>query len=331
MYRVFVLFGILVLSLTGASMAMADHVVESEVEKLRMQVIKLLDEISKIRNQEVSFEWLDETPGFRSVSGSEISGLDLGNFVYYRPVVWESAGKGSPGIYDHRHGLLLLSNDVEQAAVIFNDRIIGVKDGSCFSSNYPDPIEAIRVYDRLFPGIHQRRTEPLLEKKGLFRDEGPVYGDLYDHVVFRLFGLYPKTDHDIVIRIGDTTIGIRLSSGRRRMEYHREARLMLLGGGGISLHGYPETLPEGIDYKAVARTETDALGYLVISEIMRDITLLTHRMNWVDMSTGLGAPAIHSPNLSVVPSLARKAERLFFGVSPEGKKLTTWGAIKNRK
>lgn len=347
MYRFFVMI-VLALVLTSASTAVAERdkaeqlkALRKELRKLRADLrmlraegVKLRSEMVRIRTQEVSVEWLDDIVVFTALSGSEFGDVGSGNFVYYRPIVWESAGKGNRGIYDHRHTILLLEDDIEQAIVIFNDRIIGVADGSLFSSAYSDPIAAIAENKDLFPGIHDRRTEPLLEGKCVptpLDDVEIMTGDLAKHVLSRIVGFSPKTDHDIIIRLGDTTAGVRLSAGRRRMVYHREARLMLLGDESISLHGYPKSLPEGIEYKKSAQAKTDALGYLIISEIMREVTLLTHRAEWFFMLKELGAPSAHPADPSAVTALVREVKRLFFGLHPEGKKVTTWGSIKDRQ
>ena len=340
-YRFFAAI-VLALVLTSASTAIADQdkvarlrkelrKLRADLRMLRAEGTKLRSEIVRIRAEEVSAEWLDDVVVFTSPSGSEFGDAGLDNFIYYRPIVWESAGKGNRGIYAHRHTILLLEDDVEQAGVIFNNRIIGVADGSLFSSSYFDPIAAIAENKDLFPRIHDRRTEPLLKGKFVpapLDDAETVTGDLAEHVLSRIVGFSPKTDHDIIIRLGDTMAGVRLSAGRRRMVYHREARLMLLGDESISLHGYPEVVPEGIEYKKSAQTKTSALGYLLISEIMREVTLLTHHAEWFIMSGRLGAPSARPVNPSVVTSLAREIERLFFGLSPKKKKLTTWGATK---
>lgn len=347
MYRFFVVI-VLALVLASASTAVAERDKEEQVKALRKELkklradlrmlraegVKLRSEIVRIRTQEVSVEHLDDIVVFTSPSGSEFGDTDLDNFVYYRPIVWESAGKGNRGIYAHRHTILLLEDGIEQAGVIFDNRIIGVADGSLFSSTHYDPIAEIAENKDLFPGIHDRRTEPLLKGRYLPAPLDAVEtmtGDLAEHVLSRIVGFSPKTDHDIIIRLGDTTAGVRLSAGRRRMVYHREARLMLLGDESISLHGYPAPLPEGIEYKKSAQTKTDALGYLLISEIMREVTLLTHWAEWFIMSGRLGAPSARPVNPSAVTALVREVKRLFFGLHPEREKLTTWGSIKNRQ
>ena len=338
---------VLALVLTSGSTAMAEQdqdkvarlrkelrKLRADLRMLRAEGTKLRSEIVRIRAEEVSAEWLDDVVVFTSPSGSEFGDAGLDNFIYYRPIVWESAGKGNRGIYAHRHTILLLEDDVEQAGVIFDNRIIGVADGSLFSSSYFDPMAEIIENKDLFPGIHDRHTEPLLTGKCIptpIDDVETVTGDLAEHVLSRIVGFSPKTDHDIIIRLGDTMAGVRLSAGRRRMVYHREARLMLLGDESISLHGYPEVVPEGIEYKKSAQAKTDALGYLLISEIMREVTLLTHWAEWFIMSGRLGAPSARPVNPSPVTSLVREIERLFFGLHPERKKLTTWGTIKQLK
>ena len=332
MFRFFVVMIALILVLTDMSTVMAESEV-NEVVELRKEVIQLRNQIDKIRNDEMSIERID-TIVFKSlVSEFAFDETALaGNFIYHRPIVWAKVAQ--EGIYSHRDTILFLGDSVKESAVIFNGRLIGIKDGFLVSTQCPDPVETIMTYKGLFPEVHDERTKPLLETEGAsvpIDGMETVSGDLSDHVLHRLFGFRPRTDYDIVIKLGDTIAGIRFSAGQRRWMYHREARLMLVGGGGVSLHGYPGSLPEGIDYKNAAHASTDALGYLLIAEIMRDIAFLTYRVEWFEASEGFGAPSAHSADFSAVTSLARKAERLFFGVGPKGKQITTWGAIKSRR
>lgn len=324
--RNFVVFAVMgIFLMFGAA---TDDVAAGEVEELRWEIQRLLVQIRGLESDNVVVEVLNEVPAFEHLVNPEWDNAPLvgvGDFIYYRPIIWDSVGQNNYvlpyGLYDHRNEFLLLGGGVKQVVVVFDNRIISIKrSADWFNASFSDPVAAIvgNAGISLFNAAHNPHNDVL--------DDVTIMP--HDHIRHRGFhGFFPKTRHDMIVRLGNNLLGI-IFPANRKIELHRQVRLMVVGRDGVSLHGYPEgTVPAGIDYKAVARTTTNALGYFLLSEIMRDITILSHEAEHAN-SQVLGAPSGHQ---GPVQSLLQRTQSLLSGaVTPKGKKLTTWGTLKQQ-
>ena len=323
-----------VLLLFGVTTA---DVAAHEIEELQAEIAKLLAQIKSLtaHPNEVIVEHLTDVPEFEHVAVNWDGEYPEGNFVYYRPVIWESFGKNNAyGRYDHRLEILHLFDEVETLAIILDDQIISVRDGGVVQQKSLDPLMDIMNSPAYFPEAHNRATDILVSDRDLwghvkYQGFSKVLGDF---VRIMPHGFYPKTRHDLVIRVGETLVGI-IFPEEQKMERHRQVRLMMSSDDGVSLHGYPTWTVFGLyredfedfSFADAARMSTEALGYLAISEVMRDLTLIVHETEEIAMRIP-GAP---SARPGPVQSLIQKIKGLFSGaVAPEGKKVTTWGALK---
>lgn len=318
-------------------------VAAGEIEDLRAEITRLLVQIKALEAcpDEIIVEHLTDVPEFEHVAVGWDGEYPEGNFVYYRPVIWESFGDDNfHGRYDHSLEVLHLQDEVESLSIILDDRVIIVRyDGTITLAGSETVVGPVTVTEIMDP-VTEIMNSPA-QFSNLLHDQGTdVLADkrsMRDHIKSYGFpgkggsdGFYPRTGHDLVVRVGDNLVGIIFPAGQK-MERHRQVRLMMLGDGAVSLHGYPSGralgfLREGFEnYAELVQTTTEALGYLVISEIVRDLTLLVHET--VENATqGFGAPSAHP---GPVQSLVKRTQALLSGtVTPEGKKLTTWGTLK---
>ena len=324
------LFGMLVFSFS----AVADNTVaDNTIEDLQEQIRILLQQIKALEENKTRVSLLSEVPVFEHVAvGWDQEHRPAGNFVYFRPIIWESFQNGIPNVhgrYDHKQELLNLSDEVEAVLVLMDDRIISIRGSvGVRSDSTNDPVQSILNDSALYAELHQDETE--LSGRNV-RSTGSEYSS---------HGLYPISGHDLLVRVGDTIVGVKFPK-RDRIEYHRQVRIIVVGGGKVSFHGYPEfSAPQNLNYAEIAGTSTNALGLFLVSEMVRDITLLLHEIRQRSFGDGaMGAPSLHEDSFSVsvkdvafsVEDLGIRTDALGLSViSPEGKRFTTWGSIKSR-
>ena len=317
-----------------------------DIASLQAQIIELLEQIRDLQSNRIRISHPAEAPTFEHVAVGFEPEQPKGNFVYFQPIIWESfqdsaLNVNTPNVYgryDHRLELLRLSDEVQVVLVIVDDQIISVRRGG----SVRDPVEHHPFVDvvnnpRMYPELHSRRVTP---------------SD--DHIVGRGFagkashGFYPvarigyENGFDVLVGVGSTFVGITFPKDRRT-GYNRQVRIVVVSDDGISCHGYPSfRTPSFLDYAGLADMPTHALGLFRISEMVRDVTLLLHEIESVPSGSSVvrGAPA--APHLlrgdskrlmsDIVSDMkAMGIQSGHFSLSPRGKKLTTWGALKSAR
>ena len=126
-----------------------------------------------------------------------------------------------------------------------------------------------------------------------------------------------------MVKVGKELWGIKFPENQR-IEYARRVRIAVVSRDKISLHGYPESnTPDNLDYAKLAYAATDALGFLVLEEMMRTITMLSHEIEEKEGGDAPSAPRIQK--------MSEKMQDILSRPSTKGKLLTTWAAIKSSR
>ena len=293
-----------------------------EVEELLVEIQELVEQIRELENlanNSIIVEALDTVPEFEHIAIGWGGEYPTGNFVYYRPIIWGSFQNEIPNVYgryDHGLELLHLPDDIEGVFILMDDEIISIRKYLTRQDDaYADPLKTILNDPLLYPEFHNANIKPADEDE-LVTARG------FSSPNMRLkYGFYPVTNHDIVVKVGKELWGIKFPENQR-IEYARRVRIAVVSKDKISLHGYPESnTPDNLDYAKLAYTATDALGFLVLEEMMRTITMLSHEIEEKEGGNAPSAPRIQK--------MSEKMENILSRPSAKGKLLTTWAAIKS--